>query len=46
MKLPAGKHRITLINNEFGIKESFSIEIKADEVTKVGVKDYSDRLPK
>jgi hypothetical protein len=45
MKLPAGKHRITLINNEFGIKESFAIEVKADEPTKM-IKDYSDRLPK
>lgn len=45
LKLAAGKHRITLINNEFGIKESFSVEIKADEPTKM-IKDYSDRLPK
>ncbi|MDQ3341681.1 MAG: protein kinase [Myxococcota bacterium] len=45
MKLSAGKHRITLINNEFGIKESFAIEVKADEPTKM-IKDYSDRLPK
>jgi hypothetical protein len=45
MKLPAGKHRITLINNEFGIKESFAVDVKADEPTKM-IKDYSDRLPK
>ncbi|HLL25545.1 MAG TPA: PEGA domain-containing protein, partial [Kofleriaceae bacterium] len=45
MKLSAGKHRITLINNEFGIKESFAVEVKADESTKL-IKDYSDRLPK
>jgi hypothetical protein len=45
MKLPAGKHRITLINNEFGIKESFPVEIKADEPARA-IKDYSDRLPK
>jgi hypothetical protein len=44
IKLSAGKHKITLLNNEFGIKESFSVEIKADEQTKV-VKDFSDRLP-
>jgi hypothetical protein len=44
MKLPAGKHRITLINNEFGIKESFPVEIKADEPARA-IKDYSDRLP-
>jgi eukaryotic-like serine/threonine-protein kinase len=45
MSLPAGKHRITLINNEFGINEKFSVEIKADGTEKV-IKDYSDRLPK
>jgi hypothetical protein len=44
LKLSAGKHKITLLNNEFGIKESFSIEIKPDEQTKV-TKDFSDRLP-
>ena len=45
IKLSAGKHKITLLNNEFGIKESFSVEIKPDEPTKL-VKDFSDRLPK
>ena len=45
IKLSAGKHKITLLNNEFGIKESFTVEIKADEPTKL-VKDFSDRLPK
>ena len=44
IKLSAGKHKITLLNNEFGIKESFSVEIKADEQTKA-IKDFSDRLP-
>ena len=45
IKLSAGKHRITLVNNEFGIKETFTVDIKADEVAKQ-IKDYSDRLPK
>ncbi|MDX2092405.1 MAG: protein kinase [Kofleriaceae bacterium] len=45
LKLAAGKHRITLVNNEFGIRESFSVEIKADATEKV-TKDYSDKLPK
>ncbi|MDQ3365383.1 MAG: PEGA domain-containing protein, partial [Myxococcota bacterium] len=45
LKLSAGKHRITLINNEFGIKEVFSVDIKPDDTTKM-IKDYSDRLPK
>ncbi|MBK9032498.1 MAG: serine/threonine protein kinase [Myxococcales bacterium] len=44
LKLSAGKHKITLLNNEFGIKESFSVDIKADEQTKA-IKDFSDRLP-
>jgi serine/threonine protein kinase len=45
IKLSAGKHKITLVNNEFGIKETFSVEIKADAVEKQ-IKDYSDRIPK
>ena len=44
IKLTAGKHKITLLNNEFGIKESFPVEIKANDTTKM-VKDFSDRLP-
>ena len=43
IKLSAGKHKITLLNNEFGIKESFSVEIKAGETAKM-VKDFSDRI--
>jgi hypothetical protein len=43
--LPAGKHKITLVNNDFSIKESFTVDIKADGVEKQ-IKDYSDRLPK
>ena len=42
---PVGKHKITLITNDFGIKESFTVEVKADGVEKQ-IKDYSDRLPK
>ncbi len=45
MQLSAGKHRITLINNEFGINERFVVDIKPDSVEKV-IKDFSDRLPK
>ncbi len=45
MSLPAGKHRITLINNEFGINERFVVDIKPDAVEKV-IKDFSDKLPK
>ena len=39
-----GRHRVTLMNNEFGIKESFNVDIKADAPEKM-IKDYSDRLP-
>ncbi|HEU0033794.1 MAG TPA: protein kinase [Kofleriaceae bacterium] len=45
LSLPAGKHRITLINNEFGINEKFTVDVKADATEKV-IKDFSDRLPK
>ena len=45
IKLSAGKHKITLVNNEYGIKETFSVEIKPDTVEKQ-IKDYSDRIPK
>jgi serine/threonine protein kinase len=45
IKLAAGKHRVTLMNNEFGIKETFVVEIKAD-ATEKAIKDYSERLPK
>jgi serine/threonine protein kinase len=43
--LAAGRHKVTLVNNEFGIKETFSVDVKADGVEKQ-IKDYSDRLPK
>src|SRR5262249_14817506 len=45
IKLSVGSHRITLLNNEFGIKETFKVDIKADTPEKM-IKDYSDRLPK
>ncbi len=45
IKLTAGKHKVTLVNNEYGIKETFSVDIKAD-ATEKQIKDYSDRLPK
>ena len=44
IKLPVGRHRITLTNTEFGINETFSVDIKADAPEKL-IKDYSDRLP-
>ncbi len=44
IKLPVGRHRITLSNAEFGINETFTVDIKADAPEKL-IKDYSDRLP-
>jgi hypothetical protein len=44
IKLTVGRHRITLANREFGIKETFTVDIKADTPRKM-IKDYSDRLP-
>jgi serine/threonine protein kinase len=45
IKLSAGKHKVTLVNNDFSIKESFTVDIKADQTDKE-IKDYSDRIPK
>ncbi|HUJ63454.1 MAG TPA: serine/threonine-protein kinase [Kofleriaceae bacterium] len=47
LKLDPGPHKITLVslNTDFGIKETFTVNIKADATTKE-IKDYSDRLPK
>jgi serine/threonine protein kinase len=45
IKLSVGRHRITLTNSEFRIKETFSVDIKAGTPEKA-IKDYSDRLPK
>src|SRR5262249_19563009 len=40
IKLSVGRHRITLMNNEFSIKETFNVDIKADAPEKM-IKDYS-----
>ncbi len=45
IKLAAGKHKVTLVNNEFGIRETFTVDIKADAVEKA-IKDYSDKIAK
>jgi hypothetical protein len=42
--LSVGTHRVTLVNQEFGISETFSVDIKADAPAKL-VKDFSERLP-
>jgi eukaryotic-like serine/threonine-protein kinase len=43
IKLSAGKHKVTLVNNEFGIRETFTVEIKPDTPEKA-IKDFSDRI--
>lgn len=43
--LSVGSHRITLVNEEYSINETFTVQIKADVPAKV-IKDYSDRLSK
>jgi hypothetical protein len=40
ISLPAGRHRIVLVNSEHGIRESFIVTIKAGETVKE-IKDLS-----
>lgn len=42
--LSVGSHRIGLVNQEYGINESYSVEVSAGSPAKL-VKDFSDRLP-
>ena len=44
IKLKAGKHRVTLVNNEFGIKESFTVKITSGQTEKA-FKDLMDQVP-
>jgi hypothetical protein len=44
IKLNAGRHRVTLINDEFGLKESFVVEIQPGETMKA-IKDLTAQLP-
>lgn len=43
LTLPAGKHRITLVNREYGIQETFEVEIDAGKTARV-LKDMSTRI--
>jgi hypothetical protein len=45
IKLAAGKHKVTLVNTEFGIRDTFTVDIKADQPEKA-IKDYSDKINK
>jgi serine/threonine-protein kinase len=44
-KLPVGRHKITLVNAEYNITDSFVVDIEPGDVEVIN-KDYSDRLPK
>ena len=44
LEVKAGTRKITLVNNEFGIRETFSVEIKPGTTEKV-IKDFSDKIP-
>ena len=44
IRLDAGHHSITLINTEFAIKNTFTIEVKPGETVRQ-TEDYSDRIP-
>jgi hypothetical protein len=43
LKLPAGRHTITLVNEEHGIRERFTVTIRPGKATRV-LKDMRDRL--
>ncbi len=43
IELPSGTHRITLVNNEHGIKDTFTVKIKADAATKA-IKNFTSQI--
>ena len=43
LKLSAGKHQITLVNDELGIKETFTVDIKSGQTEKQ-IKDFSAKI--
>ena len=44
VKLKTGKHKVTLVNNEYNIKETFTITVKPGKNDLV-MKDLMDRVP-
>jgi hypothetical protein len=44
LEVKAGTRRITLVNNEFNIKETFAVDVKPGATEKV-IKDFSDKIP-
>jgi hypothetical protein len=45
LEVKSGPVAVTLVNSEFGIRESFTVTVAPGENKKV-IKDFSDRLPK
>jgi hypothetical protein len=43
LEVKAGTRRITLVNNDFNIKETFSVDVEPGQTAKV-IKDYSDKI--
>jgi hypothetical protein len=44
LEVKSGPVQVTLVNSEFGIRETFTVNVKPGETSKV-IKDYSDKLP-
>jgi eukaryotic-like serine/threonine-protein kinase len=44
LELKSGTRKVTLVNNEFNIKETFTVDVKPGQTEKV-IKDFSDRIP-
>ncbi len=45
MSMPAGRHKITLVNNTYNIKETFGVTVKANDSSTV-MKNMMDRIKK
>ena len=43
-EVQSGPVQVVLVNSEFGIRESFTVNVRSGETSKV-IKDFSDRLP-
>jgi len=43
IKLSPGPHKITLLNNEIGFRDTFTVNITAGQTTRQ-IKDYSDKI--
>jgi hypothetical protein len=45
VKLPAGKHQVSLVNSELGVADTVTVEIRAGANEAID-RDYSDRVAK